>query len=121
MKGRPMRTPPRTAVRRLALARAMSETGSAAASTALLDAVFIRSGGSAVWLGLTLLLTHGVAGALGPLGGVLGDRFDRKRVMILSDLAGSSRRSPRFRSGRPPPRPSRMSWRSRRRSRGPTA
>src|SRR6266508_5373832 len=84
-----MRTPPRTAVRRLALARAISETGSAAAYTALLDAVFIRSGGSAAWLGLTLLLTHGVAGAFGPFGGVLGDRFDRKRVMILSDLAGS--------------------------------
>jgi hypothetical protein len=72
-----MRTPPRTAVRRLALARAISETGSAAAYTALLDAVFIRSGGSAAWLGLTLLLTHGVAGGFGPLGGVLGDRFDR--------------------------------------------
>ena len=89
MKGRVMRTPPRTAVRRLALARAISETGSAAAYTALLDAVFVRSGGSAAWLGLTLLLTHGVAGTFGPLGGVLGDRFDRKRVMILSDLAGS--------------------------------
>jgi hypothetical protein len=46
MKGRAMGTPPRTAVRRLALARAISETGSAAAYTALLDAVFIRSGGS---------------------------------------------------------------------------
>ena len=89
MKGRAMRTPPRTAVRRLALARAISETGSAAAYTALLDAVFIRSGGSAAWLGLTLLLTHGVAGMLGPLGGALGDRFDRKRVMILSDLAST--------------------------------
>ncbi|HSL67681.1 MAG TPA: hypothetical protein VK977_05940 [Actinomycetota bacterium] len=48
-----MRTPPRTAVRRLALARAISETGSAAAYTALLDAVFVRSGGSAAWLGPT--------------------------------------------------------------------
>src|SRR5436309_2910926 len=85
-----MRTPPRTAVRRLALARAISETGSAAAYTALLDAVFIRSGGSAAWLGLTLLVTHGVAGMLGPLGGALGDRFDRKRVMILSDLASAA-------------------------------
>jgi hypothetical protein len=47
-----MGTPPRTAVRRLALARAISETGSAAAYTALLDAVFIRSGGSAAWLGV---------------------------------------------------------------------
>jgi MFS family permease len=84
-----MRTPPRSAVRRLALARAISETGSAAAYTALLDAVFIRSGGSAAWLGLTLLVTHGVAGMFGPLGGVLGDKFDRKRVMILSDVASA--------------------------------
>jgi MFS family permease len=89
VKARATRTPPRTAVRRLALARAISETGSAAAYTALLDAVFVRSGGSAAWLGVTLLLTHGVAGAFGPFGGVLGDRFDRKRVMILSDLAGA--------------------------------
>jgi MFS family permease len=89
MAERATQTPPRRAVRRLALGRAISVTGSAAAYTALLDAVFVRSAGSAAWLGLTLLLTHGVEGALGPFGGVLGDRFDRRRVMIASDLAGA--------------------------------
>jgi MFS family permease len=83
-------TPPKAAVRRLALGRAISVTGGAAAYTALLDAVFLRTGGSAAWLGLTLLLTHGVEGALGPFGGFLGDRFDRRRVMIASDLAGAA-------------------------------
>ena len=34
----------------------------------------------------TLLLTFGVSGLNAPLAGILGDRFDRSRVMILSDL-----------------------------------
>jgi MFS family permease len=85
-----MSTPPRTAIRRLALGRAISVTGWGAAYTALLDAVFVGTGGSAAWLGLTLLLTHGVTGILGPFGGALGDRFDRRRVMILSDLGGAA-------------------------------
>ncbi len=85
-----MSTPPRTAVRRLALGRAISVTGGAAAYTALLDAVYVSTGGSAAWIGLALLLTHGVSGILSPFGGVLGDRFDRRTVMILSDLGGAA-------------------------------
>lgn len=85
-----MNTPPRTAVRRLALGRAISVTGGAAAYTALLDAVYLGTHRSAAWLGLTLLLTHGVTGALSPFAGALGDRFDRRRVMILSDLGGAA-------------------------------
>jgi len=37
-------------------------------------------------LSATLLLTFGVSGLIAPLAGILGDRFDRNRVMILSDL-----------------------------------
>ena len=82
-------TPPRTAVRRLALARLISITGSAAAYTALLFAIYERTG-SAAWLAAALLVTEGVTGLVGPLASILGDRFDRRRVMIASDLAGAA-------------------------------
>ena len=82
-------TSPKTAVRRLALARLISVTGSAAAYTALMDAVFRRTGGSPGWLVATLLVTFGASGLLGPIGGALGDRFDRRRLMIISDLLGA--------------------------------
>jgi MFS family permease len=49
-------------------------------------AIYARTG-SAAWMSATLLLTIGVMGVLTPLGGALGDRFDRRRVMIVSDLA----------------------------------
>ena len=34
---------------------------------------------------LSLLLTFGVAGLVGPFAGALGDRFDRRKVMIWSE------------------------------------
>jgi len=79
----------RSAVRRLALARLISITGGAAAFAALNFTVYERTG-SAAWLSVSLLLTFGVAGVFAPLGGVLGDRFDRRKVMIASDLAGAA-------------------------------
>jgi len=82
-------TAEKTAVRRLAAARLISITGGAAAYTALMYTVYDRTG-SATWLSATLLLTFGVAGIFAPLGGALGDRFDRRRVMIVSDLAGAA-------------------------------
>jgi MFS family permease len=83
-----MDTQPRTAVRRLALARLISITGGAAAYMALMFEIYRRTG-SAGWLALTLLLTFGVGGFAGPVAGALGDRFDRRRVMIVSDLLGA--------------------------------
>jgi MFS family permease len=82
-------TSPKTAVRRLAVARLISITGGAAAYAALMYTVYERTG-SATWLSATLLLTFGVAGVFAPLGGALGDRFDRKRVMVVSDLLGAA-------------------------------
>ena len=82
-------TPAKTAVRRLAAARLISITGGAAAYTALMYTIYERTG-SATWLSATLLLTFGIAGIFAPLGGALGDRFDRKRVMVISDLAGAA-------------------------------
>ena len=79
---------PRSAVRRLALARLISITGGAAAFAALNFTIYERTG-SAAWLSASLLLTFGASGLFAPLGGVLGDRFDRRKVMIASDLAGA--------------------------------
>jgi len=80
---------PRSAVRRLALARLISITGGAAAFAALNFTIYERTG-SAAWLSASLLLTFGASGLFAPLGGMLGDRFDRQRVMIASDLAGAA-------------------------------
>jgi MFS family permease len=38
---------------------------------------------------LSLLLTFGVAGILGPFAGVLGDRYDRRSVMVWSEAVGA--------------------------------
>jgi len=81
-------TAPRTAVRRLALSRVISITGSAAAYTALTFEIYDRTG-SAAWLAAALLLTEGVGGIVGPFASVLGDRFDRRRVMLASDGAAA--------------------------------
>lgn len=41
-------------------------------------------------LGTPASLTFGVAGVLGPFAGALGDRFDRRRVMIWSEAVAAS-------------------------------
>jgi MFS family permease len=80
----------RSAVRRIALARAISIAGGAAAFTALMFAVYERTHHDPLWLAAALILTFGMNGVLGWFAGALGDRFDRRRVMIVSDLAGAS-------------------------------
>lgn len=82
-------TAPRSAVRRLATARLISITGGAAAYAALNFTIFEKTG-SASWVAVSLLLTFGVTGFIGPPAGILGDRFDRRRVLIVSDLAGAA-------------------------------
>jgi MFS family permease len=80
--------PSRAAARRIAVAQLISLTGSQAAITALLFTLFQRTGSSR-WIAAALLLTLGTQGVLSPVGGALGDRFDRRRVMIASDLLGA--------------------------------
>ncbi|MGH2555284.1 MAG: MFS transporter [Actinomycetota bacterium] len=82
-----MNAPSRQAARRVALARLISLTGTQAAFTALLFLLFDRTGSSR-WVSAALLLIFGTQGLLTPLGGSLGDRFDRRRLMIASDLLG---------------------------------
>lgn len=83
-------TPPAVAIRRLAVARFASVAGSLAASTALIDLIYRRTDGSTAHLAMTTLCTMGVAGAFAPLGGVVADRWSRKRAMIVSDLTGAA-------------------------------
>jgi MFS family permease len=82
-------TAARSAIRRIAIARAISYTGGAAAFMALNFEIF-RITHSAGWLAATLFLTFGVVGLAGPLAGLIGDRFDRRRVMIVSDLGSAA-------------------------------
>jgi MFS family permease len=74
----------RSKVRRLAAGRLISVTGGAAAYTALNFTVWDRTHSPGMQA-LSLLLTFGVTGLLGPLAGALGDRYDRRKVMIWSE------------------------------------
>jgi MFS family permease len=72
----------------VATARLVSLTGSQAAFTALVVAVYDRTGSSG-WISAVLLVGFLTSGILTPFAGSLGDRFDRRRVMIASDVAGA--------------------------------
>jgi len=76
------------AVRRLALARAISLTGSAASFAALNFLIYEKTQ-SPAWIAAAMVLTWGTGGIAALFAGSLGDRFDRKRVMVLSDLGGA--------------------------------
>ncbi len=79
-----MNRSPKSNVRRLAIGRLISVTGGAAAYTALNYTVWERTH-SPFMQALSLLFTFGVAGLVGPLTGALGDRFNRRTVMIWSE------------------------------------
>lgn len=80
----------RTAVRRVAFARAISLTGSQAAFAALAYIVYRLTDNSAAWVSLTLLLTMGMQGLVQPIASWFGDRFDRRRVLVVSDLLAAA-------------------------------
>lgn len=79
----------RSAVRRIAIARAISIAGAEAAYIAIVATMLDRTG-SAAWVSAALLAWIGVGGLVSPIAGSLGDRYDRRRVMIISDLAGAA-------------------------------
>jgi MFS family permease len=64
---------------------AVSSCGDWLYNVALLAVVFERTG-SATWLALTTAARVVPMVVLGPLGGVIADRHDRRRVIIASDL-----------------------------------
>jgi MFS family permease len=79
----------RTAVRRLALGRLISIAGTDASGIALGWALYEQTG-SAMWISFSLLLTIGGGSLLGPIGGWIADRVDRRRLMIACELVSTS-------------------------------
>src|SRR5215467_4671660 len=76
-------------IRRLAAASAISGTGDWAATTALALAVYAKTG-SAVWLSASFLFTRIPSALVAPLSGMMADRLDRRRIMIICDLLGAA-------------------------------
>ena len=72
--------------RRLLSALAVSQIGDWLYNLALVVLVYDRTH-SSLWAGVTTAARVVPIVALGPLGGVLADRFDRRRIMIACDLA----------------------------------
>jgi MFS family permease len=71
--------------RRLLLGLAVSQAGDWLYNVALLAFVYERTH-SAGWLAATTAARIVPIVVLGPLGGVIADRFDRRRVMVVSDV-----------------------------------
>src|SRR5690349_19999161 len=71
---------------RLSVARAISVTGTRAASIAWVAVIFVRSGGSGAWVAALVLTQFATSVLAAPWAGAIGDRFDRRAVMIASDL-----------------------------------
>jgi MFS family permease len=71
--------------RRLLAALAVSQLGDWLYNVALLGYVFERTH-SPLWLGVTTAARVLPVVVLGPVAGILGDRFDRRLVMVVSDL-----------------------------------
>jgi len=71
--------------RRLLAALAISQAGDWLYNVALLAFVFERTH-SAAWVAATTAVRVLPVVVLGPLGGVLADRYDRQKVMVASDV-----------------------------------
>lgn len=76
-------------VSRLATARFISVSGTIGADIALAAALYKQTG-SSVWVGALLLIGLVVPAALSPVYGRLGDRHDRRHVLICSDMGGAA-------------------------------
>ena len=80
--------PSELAVRRLALARLVSVAGSASARVALAAVLYARTG-SAAWVSAELFISFATPALASPLAGALGDRLDRRSLLIGSDVLGA--------------------------------
>jgi MFS family permease len=74
--------------RRLALGRLISLSGGSAAYIALVAAIYGRTH-SAVWVSAAIFASVVASVASAPLAGWIGDRFDRRRVLVVADLAAA--------------------------------
>lgn len=81
--------PSKKAVNRIALARAISFSGGNAAFVALLVVLYQETDSASV-VALGALASFAVPALASPFAGWLGDRFDRRRVMVASELLGAA-------------------------------
>lgn len=79
----------RARVRRLAAARIVSAGGSQAAQVALVYQVYATTH-SGAWVVASLFASLSVGGLLGPLSGWVADHFNRRSVMVASELGGGA-------------------------------
>ena len=75
--------------RRLALSRLVSVSGGSAAYIALVAAIYGETG-SALWVSAAIFSSVVASAASAPFAGWIGDRFDRRRVLIGADLAAAT-------------------------------
>jgi MFS family permease len=75
--------------RRLALGRLVSLSGGSAAYIALVAAIYGATG-SALWVSAAIFASVVASAASAPFAGWIGDRFDRRGVMIGADLAAAA-------------------------------
>ena len=81
-------TPMSSAVRRLAISQGLSLAGRGAATTALIWVVY-ESTSSSWWVSAAMLAIFGISTAVSPWTGHVGDRRDRRKVVMFSAaLAG---------------------------------
>jgi MFS family permease len=75
--------------RRLALGRLVSLSGGSAAYIALVAAIYGETG-SALWVSAAIFSSVVASVVSAPLAGWIGDRFDRRRVLIGADMAAAA-------------------------------
>ena len=75
--------------RRLALGRLVSLSGGSAAYIALVAAIYGETG-SALWISAAIFSSVVGSVVSAPFAGWVGDRFDRRRVLISTDLAAAA-------------------------------
>jgi MFS family permease len=70
--------------------RTISTLGTMVSYVALVAVTYDRSHHSGGWVAAVLIAMFGVTAGVGPWAGLLGDRFDRRRLMVGSDLAAAA-------------------------------
>jgi MFS family permease len=84
-----IREPGRAAIYRISAGSAVNSIGSGATNVAFGFFLYDRTG-SAVWLSIWFFFSFGVTGILTPVAGWLADRFDRRRLILLSGVAAAA-------------------------------
>ena len=70
--------------------RTISTLGTMVSYVALVAVTYDRSHHSGGWVAAVLIVMFGVTAGVGPWVGALGDRLDRRKIMIASDLAAAA-------------------------------